>query len=137
MQQTIQIADKPTLDKVKSLLEDSGYGLEALKKIIEQGNNQVDEISLPYTYSITDTISGQTHKSPLISFTNKRGIAYIYDYNRILNGLEVDGVSLYSYFQVFSTREYVYRIPFNNSIKIDTFAGGSSNATIQVVVKYQ
>ena len=32
--QTIQIADKPTLDGIKVLLENSGYGLEALKELI-------------------------------------------------------------------------------------------------------
>lgn len=40
MKQTIQIADKPTLDKVKSLLEDSGYGLEALKKLLEEQDSK-------------------------------------------------------------------------------------------------
>ena len=36
-QQTIQIADKPTLDDVKALLENSGYGLEALKNSLGSG----------------------------------------------------------------------------------------------------
>lgn len=41
MEQTIKIADKPTLDEVKSLLEDSGYGLEALKNLLgEQDSKQ-------------------------------------------------------------------------------------------------
>ena len=40
MEQTIKIADKPTLDKVKSLLEDSGYGLEALKKLLEEQDSK-------------------------------------------------------------------------------------------------
>lgn len=40
MKQTIQIADKPTLDKVKSLLEDSGYGLEASKKLLEEQDSK-------------------------------------------------------------------------------------------------
>lgn len=34
MKQEIQIADKPTLDEIKELLENSGYGLEALKTLI-------------------------------------------------------------------------------------------------------
>ena len=42
MEQTIKIADKPTLDEVKSLLEDSGYGLEALKNLLgEQDSKQI------------------------------------------------------------------------------------------------
>lgn len=40
MEQTIKIADKPTLDEVKSLLEDSGYGLEALKKLLEEQDSK-------------------------------------------------------------------------------------------------
>lgn len=40
MKQTIQIADKPTLDEVKSLLENSGYGLEALKKLLEEQDSK-------------------------------------------------------------------------------------------------
>lgn len=36
-QQTIQIADKPTLDEVKALLENSGYGLEAIKSALGGG----------------------------------------------------------------------------------------------------
>lgn len=34
--QTIQIADKPTLDEVKELLENSEYGLEKLKELTSQ-----------------------------------------------------------------------------------------------------
>lgn len=34
MKQNIQIADKSTLDEIKSLLENNGYGLEALKSLI-------------------------------------------------------------------------------------------------------
>lgn len=42
MEQTIKIADKQTLDEVKSLLEDSGYGLEALKNLLgEQDSKQI------------------------------------------------------------------------------------------------
>ena len=44
MKQTIQIADKPTLDEVKSLLEDSGYGLEALKLLLDSVNLNVDSV---------------------------------------------------------------------------------------------
>ena len=33
-QKTIQIADKPTLNETKALLENSGYGLEAIKNAI-------------------------------------------------------------------------------------------------------
>lgn len=34
MKQEIQIADKPTLDEIKELLENSGYGLAALKLLL-------------------------------------------------------------------------------------------------------
>ena len=40
-QQTIQIADKPTLDNVKALLENSGYGLEALHSLISTSGGGV------------------------------------------------------------------------------------------------
>ena len=44
--QTIQIADKPTLDEVKAILEDSGYGLEVIKGLIEtwSAKNESDSI---------------------------------------------------------------------------------------------
>lgn len=38
--QTIQIADKPTLDEIKALLEDNGYGLEALQASIKESAEQ-------------------------------------------------------------------------------------------------
>lgn len=38
MQQTIQIADKPTLDETKELLENSGYGLEALQLLLNSSD---------------------------------------------------------------------------------------------------
>lgn len=44
MKQTIQIADKPTLDEVKSLLENSGYGLEELKLLLDTVNLNVDSV---------------------------------------------------------------------------------------------
>ena len=37
--QTIQVADKPTLDEVKALLENSGYGLEAIKNALGSGSS--------------------------------------------------------------------------------------------------
>lgn len=44
MKQTIQIADKSTLDEVKSLLENSGYGLEELKLLLDTVNLNVDSV---------------------------------------------------------------------------------------------
>lgn len=44
MKQTIQIADKPTLDEIKSLLENGGYGLEALKLLLDTVNLNVDSV---------------------------------------------------------------------------------------------
>lgn len=43
--QTIQIADKPTLDETKALLENSEYGLEALQTLIDTINTNVGSIS--------------------------------------------------------------------------------------------
>lgn len=40
-EKTISIADKPTLDEVKELLENSGYGLEALKALIGESNRSL------------------------------------------------------------------------------------------------
>ena len=42
---TVQIADKPTLDEVKALLEDSGYGLEALKELVDTWSSNNESIS--------------------------------------------------------------------------------------------
>ncbi len=39
--QTIQVADKPTLDEVKALLENSGYGLEAIKNALGGDNGYI------------------------------------------------------------------------------------------------
>lgn len=133
MKQTIQIADKPTLDEVKSLLENSGYGLEALKKIIEQGSNQVNEIDLPFIYYTTDTVSGQTNKK-IISFTNKCGVVYLKDDSGKVNSLVVDGVSVAKI--VFSTYSTVYRIPFSKSIDINIFGGGSTG-TVYALARYK
>ena len=36
-QKSIQIADKPTLDAAKALLEDSGVGLAAIKEAVSSG----------------------------------------------------------------------------------------------------
>lgn len=42
---TVQIADKPTLDEVKALLEDSGYGLETLKDLIGNWSERNKSVS--------------------------------------------------------------------------------------------
>ena len=44
MKKTISIADKPTLDEVKALLENSGYGLSALKSLLSSGNSVVKSV---------------------------------------------------------------------------------------------
>ena len=44
-QKTIQIADKPTLNETKALLENSGYGLEAIKNAISSSAGSGDSSS--------------------------------------------------------------------------------------------
>ena len=42
---TVQIADKTTLDEVKAILEDSGYGLEALKTSVDTWATKNESVS--------------------------------------------------------------------------------------------
>lgn len=122
MKQTIQIADKPTLDEVTELLRNSSYGLETLKKIIEQGNNQANEINLPYIYSKKDTVSGGTTKT-FLDMAQHMGIAYVQTYNNPITSLILDGTDITDNSSVFISNTsgdyYYYRIPFVKSIKID------------------
>ena len=57
--QTIQVADKPTLDEIKALLENSGYGLEAIKNTIPTNvadkttNNAIKSLLENSTYGLS------------------------------------------------------------------------------------
>lgn len=42
---TVQIADKPTLDEVKAILEDSGYGLEVIKELVDAWSSNNESVS--------------------------------------------------------------------------------------------
>ena len=73
--QTIQVADKPTLDEIKALLENSGYGLEAIKNALGGGgihvegmvidfvNNDINTSTLPYEFSYgwAVVLNGEIH----------------------------------------------------------------------------
>lgn len=140
MKQTIQIADKPTLDEVAELLRNSSYGLEALKKIIEQGNNQVNEINLPYIYSKKDTVSGGTTKT-FLDMAQHMGIAYVQTYNSPIVSLILDGTDVAGNESVLisstSGDYYYYKIPFAKSIKITISGQGySGERRILALLRY-
>ena len=69
---TISVADKDTLDEVKALLENSGYGLSALKSLLSAGNSVVKSVqrgvvNISAKSTTTITISTiNTNKSILI-----------------------------------------------------------------------
>lgn len=50
---TIQIADKPTLDEILTLLENTTYGLNALKTALSNGDNNIASILNNTTYGLS------------------------------------------------------------------------------------
>lgn len=69
---TLKIADKPTLDELKALLENSGYGLEAIKSSINENMNDVSR-NIIYTPFYTGN-----PPSTLTSVLNVSGSGYLH-----------------------------------------------------------
>lgn len=58
--QTIQVADKPTLDEVKAFLENSGYGLEAIKTLLNTANTNASSANT-YAKSADTLLKNSTY----------------------------------------------------------------------------
>ena len=43
--QTVKIADKNTLDEIKTILKDSGYGLEVIKELVDTWSSNNESVS--------------------------------------------------------------------------------------------
>lgn len=133
MKKTISIADKPTLDEVKALLENSGYGLEALKSLIDNsGGNYNGDFFCDY-------IKIEKEETKEINITGK-GIIYInistdtYFYSNCT--ITIDGVTPNNINRTISgnggnycTRHVNKCIPieFKESLKISVLNVGSGN----------
>ncbi|CDE43866.1 unknown [Clostridium sp. CAG:411] len=99
MKQTIQIADKPTLDEVKELLENSGYGLEALaNKSISSGLNVngYRDCTVGKLNSTTRTleVTGKGKIIPLDQYMTNGGTSY-YGQTTKMAKLVVDSVTIF------------------------------------------
>ena len=76
---TIQIADKPTIDEIKALLENSGYGLEALKNAIGGGgsSSEVSSGGLHVGKIIDNNVTANVNVSTLpYSFYDGSAVVY-------------------------------------------------------------
>lgn len=60
MQKTIQIADKPTLDDIKALLENSGYGLDSIKTVLDTANTNASNANT-YAKSADTLLKNSTY----------------------------------------------------------------------------
>ena len=100
-QKSIQIADKPTLDAAKALLEDSGVGLAAIKEAVSSGVTSGSAGGLQIENITNDTASGNVSATNLpYEFYNGSAV--------VLNGeIHILGSSSSSY--------YKYHYKFNGS----------------------
>lgn len=131
--QTIQIADKPTLDEIKALLENNGYGLETLKKLIESGESYPN-------VSFVSAGGSSSNDARIISITGKGiFIPYSLYYSSQsesssnftkLEELCIDGVAADKYISSFSPRA---EIKFNESLYIKTHYYSSSYTSYGVI----
>ncbi|MCI8409089.1 MAG: hypothetical protein HFJ09_07450 [Lachnospiraceae bacterium] len=106
MKQEIQIADKSTLDKVKELLENSGYGLEALKTLIGSSGSGGGRYKPVQSLAVSNSQTLQFYgKGKIRVFTNAHGSSAI-----SITSLDVDGLS---------NHMANLAAQFNNSIEIE------------------
>lgn len=89
MEQTIQIADKPTLDEIQKLLENSGYGLPALKTML--GNSSYGLPALKLLLSNSDY--GLSALKTLIDSKGGGGGRY-----KPVNALAISGTQTLSFY---------------------------------------
>ena len=134
---TIQIADKPTIDEIKALLENSGYGLEALKNAIGSGSSsEASSGGLHVGKIIDNNVTANVNVSTL-PYTFCDGSAVVYNNeihilgsnitNKLTKHYKFNGTSWYEV----STLPYNFcngsAVVYNNEIHIL----GGSNAYIK------
>ena len=129
--QTIQVADKPTLDEIKALLENSGYGLEAIKNALGGGgihvegmvidfvNNDINTSTLPYEFSYgwAVVLNGEIH-----ILGNQPSSSYVTNHYK-WNGTSWESVSTLPY-----DFSHGWAVVYNDEIHI-LGGDGSSNYT--------
>lgn len=108
-QKEIQIADKPTLDELKALLENSGYGLEALKDAITEN---IDATKIAETFSFQGP--GTNGQKLVLNVSGKGYLKNLYcalnENNNIINRLRivVDDVDLVD-IQIYNSNTSYYQ----------------------------
>ena len=139
-QKSIQIADKPTLDATKALLEDSGVGLAAIKEAVSSGAASGSAGGLHIGKVVDEQVNGCISASTLpYSFYNGSAVV-LNDEIHILGG---NGNNTNHYKFNGSSWEEVSTLPYNfydgsavvlnNEIHI---LGGSSSSTYKYHYKY-
>lgn len=114
--QTIQIADKPTLDEVKALLENEGYGLEALQALM---GNAGGETTYPNvrTGQLSATELKVNGKGKILVYASADSTSSISS-NTKIDGVKIsDGIMLYYYNNVSFTFEKSISISTSNVVK--------------------
>lgn len=138
-EKTIQIADKPTLDEVKALLEDSGYGLEAIKEAIGGGSQGGGIKSIQSGFVNAQTRSEKCDNLPIFS----RQYAYYHEF--VINPVNInksiifiresaDGSSSYNYIPIGKfENESLLKIYFMGRGDDDSPSGNSTAYSWQVI----
>lgn len=142
--QTIQVADKPTLDAVKTLLEDNGYGLEVLKELLTSIDEKVSgsgsgsgSVEVTRVYH-TESISGNGGYSTLLNHRGKGVIKFLTEL--VVANLIVDDNEVNSNFFK-KLRDNIgydyYEIPYNKSIEFKIKNNSSSSSKVYVTFEIE
>ena len=132
-QKSIQIADKPTLDAAKALLEDSGVGLAAIKSAITSGAASGSAGGLQIGKVVDEQVNGCISVSTL-PYEFCKGSAVVYNNEIHILGGNRDRTKHYKYngtsWSSVSTLPYDFyegsAVVYNNEIHI---LGGSAGNT--------
>ena len=144
-QKSIQIADKPTLDAAKALLEDSGVGLAAIKAAVSSGAASGSAGGLYIGKIVDEQVSGCVSESTLpYDFYNGSAVVYNNEIH-ILGSSGSDSTKHYKYngtsWVSVSTLPYSFSngsaVVLNNEIHIlgGNSGSGSSNYTSHYILK--
>ena len=130
-QKSIQIADKPTLDAAKALLEDSDVGLAAIKEAVSSGAASGSAGGLQIGKIVDEQVSGCVSESTLPYYFYNGSAAVLNNEIHILGGSGDGETKHYKYngtsWKSVSTLPYEFyqgsAVVYNNDIHI---LGGSS-----------
>ena len=114
-QKSIQIADKPTLDAAKALLEDSGVGLAAIKEAVSSGAASGSAGGLQIGKIVDEQVSGCVSASTLpYDFYNGSAVVYNNEIH-ILGGSDGSTGNGYKYHYKYNGTSWVSvsTLPYN------------------------